>query len=113
MKAVVVVLTGRISLQSIREAALEVARLCNETGCRRILNNASVADTRDLSFMDVYSSPEVLEECGVQQTTRRAVVVPADFNRARFLEDVTCNRGHHLRVFRDLDEATAWLCGSE
>ena len=113
LQAVVLELTGRISIQSIREVALEVVRVCRETGCQRILNNASGADTRDLSFIDVYSSPEVLEECGILKTTKRAVVVPAIFNEARFLENVTRNRGHYIRVFWDLDTATAWLCGNE
>lgn len=113
LKAVVVVLTGRISLQSIKKAALEVARVCRETGCQHILNDASEADLLDLSFIDVYSSPEVLEECGISRTTKRAVVVPAGFNEARFLEDVTRNRGHYLRVFQDLEAAKAWLCEFE
>ena len=112
MQAVVVVLTGRIDLQSIREAACEVALVCRERGCKRILNDASAADTRDLTFMNIYNSPKVLEECGILIKTQRALVVPADFEETQFLEDVTCNRGHNLKVFQSIEEARIWLCSS-
>ncbi|HOO77992.1 MAG TPA: hypothetical protein PK636_08655 [bacterium] len=111
LRAVVVVLTGRVDLSAIREAARATARMCGERSCRRILNDASGADVHELKFLDVYASPEVLEECGIPRTTTRALVVPAGFADAQFLEDVTCIRGHTLRVFPFVEEARAWLRG--
>ncbi|HPQ41125.1 MAG TPA: hypothetical protein PLV45_12200 [bacterium] len=109
LEAVVVELTGKLSLQLVHDAAVVVARICRETGYRRIMNDSSNADPGGLSIVDIYNSPETLEKSGISRTTRRALVVSKDFPDARFLENVTCNRGHNLRVFFTIDDARAWL----
>ena len=101
-------ITGRFDATELRRIAPEVARLTHETGCRRILNDIRKADVR-FSFMEVFHSPNMMDTAGIGRETRRALVVPRDFNEAGFLEDVTRNRGHRFRVFQTCGQALRWL----
>ena len=103
-----VVFTGTVDLLAIQQVAPKVARLCEETGCRRILNDMSRARV-DVSATDAYASPEIMDKAHVSRSFRRALVVPADFAEARFLETASRNRGHNLKVFFSAEEARAWL----
>jgi len=107
-ECVVLTVTGTVTMEAIREMAPAVAALCERTGCRRILNDMSTA-TVEVSFLEVFGSPKAMDESGVSRQTIRALVVPPDFREAGFLETVTRNRGHNLRVFTDLAEAKRWL----
>lgn len=97
-----------VTIELIKEVAPEVAAMSEETGCLRILNDMSKA-TIEMSMMDVFSSPRVMDESKLSRTTKRVLVVPSDFSDAHFLETVTRNRGHDLMVFTDIDEARKWL----
>ncbi len=107
---VVVVFENRVDLNVIREAAPKVARLCEETGCRRILNDMSNAII-DISIAQIPESPRIMDESQIARATKRALVLPRGFSEAHFLETVTRNRGHNLRVFFDVKKARAWLRG--
>jgi hypothetical protein len=99
---------GRFNLARLKQIAPEVASLSNESGCLHILNDMSYA-TIDVSVLDVYSSPQQMDDAGITRSTKRALVVPKSFEHAHFLETVTRNRGHDLKVFFDRDEAINWL----
>ena len=99
---------GTFDMERLRRIAPEVARLSEQSGCRRILNDMSGA-TIPLAISDLYDSPRQMDAAGVSRTTRRALVVPPDFAQAAFLETVTRNRGHNLRIFADREQALAWL----
>jgi hypothetical protein len=99
---------GRVTIALIRELAPQVAALFDKNKCRRLLNDMSAANI-DISVADMYGSPEVMDESGVMRGTRRALVVPPDFNDERFLENVSRNRGHNLMIFKSVDEAKVWL----
>lgn len=99
---------GCFNLTRLKQIAPEVAKLSNESGCLHILNDMSNA-TIDVSVLDVYSNPQQMDDAGITRSTRRALVVPENFEHANFLETVTRNRGHDLKVFFDRDEAINWL----
>ena len=99
---------GTFTMERLKRIAPEVARLSEESGCLKILNDMSGA-TIDISLAEIYSSPQEMDNSGICRTTRRALVVPPDFNQAAFLETVTRNRGHNLKVFHDRESALAWL----
>lgn len=107
---VVVVFENRVDIKLIKEAAPLVARLCEETGCRRILNDMSSAVV-DVSIAQIPESPRIMDEARIARVTKRALVLPRGFSEAHFLETVTRNRGHNLRVFFDVKKARAWLLG--
>lgn len=105
---VILRIQGRVTMKLIQELAPQVARMFRETKCQRFLNDMSTA-VIDVSFMDVYGSPKAMDESGITRDIRRALVVPSDFKQSEFLETVTRNRGHDLRIFTDVDEAKRWL----
>ncbi len=102
------IVEGVFNMARLKQIALEVAKLSGESGCQRILNDMSRA-TIEVSLTEAYSSPQQMDESGICRSTRRALVVPPDFDLARFLETVTRNRGHNLKVFTERDEALNWL----
>jgi hypothetical protein len=99
---------GIFNMKRLEAIAPEVARLSEKSACLRILNDMSNA-TIDVSLADIYSSPQQMDNSGICRSTRRALVVPPGFEQATFLETVTRNRGHNLKIFHDRDSATAWL----
>lgn len=105
---VILTVTGVVDMETIRVMAAEVAAKCEEMDCTHILNDMSNADIQ-VSFMDVFSSPSVIEASGIPSKTKRALVVPEDFSEREFLETVTRNAFHNLVVFTDLEKAKEWL----
>lgn len=105
---IILTFDGTVTINMIKEVAPQVAKKSQETGCLRILNDMSAAEI-DVSFMDVFKSPEVMDKSNVLRITKRALVAPTSFTEAHFLETVTRNRGHNLMVFHDIDEARQWL----
>jgi hypothetical protein len=99
---------GVFNMERLKHIAPEVAKLSEESGCQCILNDMSGA-TIDVSLVDAYSNPQQMDNAGIRRSTQRALVVPPDFEQAEFLETVTRNRGHNLKVFTDRKEALAWL----
>ncbi len=107
---IVMVFENTVDIGVIKEAAPRVARLCEETGCRRILNDMRVA-VIDVSIAQIPESPRIMDESHLSRMTKRALVLPKNFSEAHFLETMTRNRGHNLRVFFDMGKARAWLLG--
>lgn len=103
---------GQVTIELIRELAPQVAQMFEETGCRRLLNDMSAAAI-DISVTDLFTSPRVMDESGVGRDTKRALVVPPEFEDSDFLENVTRNRGHNFRAFTDVQEAETWLLSDE
>lgn len=107
-KCVYLQIEGSVTNARIRKIAPEVASLCKEANCNRLLNDMSSA-TIDVSFAELFESPQIMEESRIPPTLKRALVVPHSFKDFRFLETVSRNRGHNLRVFYDINEAKKWL----
>lgn len=99
---------GKVTLDRIRRIAPEVARICEETGCSRLLNDMSETEI-DIPVPELFKSPKIMEESNVPRVLKRALVVPSSFGELGFLENVSRNRGHNLMVFRDIEEARKWL----
>ena len=103
-----VTFTGIVDLRVIQEVAPQVARLCAETGCRRILNDMSRAHI-GITFMEAFKSPDIMDQSHIPRSIRRALIPPPDFPESQFLETISQNRGHNLKVFSSVADATAWL----
>ena len=103
-----VTFTGIVDLRVIQEVAPQVARLCAETGCRRILNDMSRAHI-GITFMEAFKSPDIMDQSHIPRSIRRALIPPPDFPESQFLETISQNRGHNLKVFSSVSDATAWL----
>jgi hypothetical protein len=94
-------------METIREAAPQVAQLCEQKKCFRILNDMRAAKI-EISMVEAFQSPAIMDKSGSTRTMRRALVVASDFNKAEFIETVTRNRGHDLMVFNDIEKARQW-----
>ena len=105
---IVLISKNTVTLESVKEAAPRVARMCEKTGCLRILNDMSAA-TVDVSLIDILSSPGVMDESNISRATKRALVLPSGLFKAIFLEFVTRYKGHNLMIFRDKEQAKRWL----
>lgn len=99
---------GVFNVGVLKEIAPKVARLCREKHCRLILNDMSAARI-EVSVLDAFDSPRLINEATVGRDTKRALVLPADFAESQFLENVSRNRGHNLKVFHDRERALDWL----
>jgi len=76
--------------------------------CTRFLNDYRTAYI-DLSTLDVFGMPKLIESMGTDPRSRHAIVVKGMTAIVRFFETVTRNRGENVRVFTDMDKARAWL----
>jgi len=99
---------GTVTMELVRKLAPQVARMCAETGCKRILNDMR-ATSINVSVTELFDSPNAMDEAQISRVIKRALVVPPSFKESTFLEDVTNNRGHNLKVFKDIEEAKQWL----
>jgi len=100
--------SGRVTLEVIRELAIRVSGICAEKKCYRVLNDMRTATVK-ISIPDLYAVPKTMSESGLPRRLMRALVVPSDFDDSEFLENVTRNRGHNLMVFKDIEKAKEWL----
>ena len=103
-----VAFTKIVDLRVIQEVAPQVARLCAENGCHRILNDMSCARI-DITVMEAFESPGIMDKSHISRSIRRALILPPDFTESRFLETISQNRGHNLKVFPSVADAQAWL----
>ncbi len=100
--------SGEVTLERIRELAPKVSGILKKNNCLRFINDMSVA-TINVSIGQMYSSPKVMDESGITRDIKRALVVPSDFKDAVFLENLTFNKGHNLKIFKNIDNAKLWL----
>ena len=112
INCVILRVEGVVTLERISKLAPEVARLCKEYDCQRLLNDMSET-TIDISVVGLFNSPSIMEKSKVSRTIKRALVVPLSFKEKNFLETVTRNRGHKLAVFVDIEKAKQWLLAEQ
>lgn len=110
---ILITLKGSIDREAINKSRFEAVRLAKEHNCFTVLADLREA-TSAISFLDIYDLPrttsEVLSASGIQaHQFKRAIVVALDLDNASFFETVSQNRGHNVRLFRDMEEAKKWL----
>jgi len=112
MDCVILRIQGEVTIELVRKLTPQVASMLEKKNCHRLLNDMS-GTTINFSIAELYSSPKIMDESGVMHSTKRALVVPSSFEKYEFLENVTVNRGHNLKVFKDIKEATKWLLAEQ
>ena len=71
-----------------------------------------------LSTMEIFKVPQIMQaefsslNLWVNRL-KRAVVAAEDLEDYRFYENAAINRGQHLKVFTDINEAKKWLSESQ
>ena len=103
---------GPVDVALAREILKEVARRCQATGCRRILNDARKA-TFAMDLLDLNLLPELVTEAGIPPGSRRAFLVSGYLREHQFLQGVSLLHDQKALVFDDLGEARRWLAKDE
>jgi len=98
---------AKVTMDWIRKVAPKVTAACNKNGCQKLLNDMTKCSI-DVSVLDMYTSPRIIEASGLG-TIKRALVVPESFKRSNFLKNSTIRKGHHFMIFIDREEARKWL----
>jgi len=64
----------------------------------------------NLSMVDIYDRPSILESLGLPKSARIAEVVSESQHEGfKFFETVSRNNGYLVSIFLDIDSAKAWL----
>jgi hypothetical protein len=108
---IIVLFEKSINVSVIQEITPQVARLCKEKGCWRILNDMSAASI-DMSMMHLFDYLDIIDKSSVSGTAKSALLFPSNFYDSRILDSTARNRGDNLKVFFDITEAREWLLGS-
>lgn len=101
---------GDIDTVLVKEMASEFADMVEASGCHKLLNDLRDADITPSAF-DVYSMPRIVNKQGVPLVCKRALVVPEESEKFRFLKTVSVNVGQQVHIFTDPESAIEWLSG--
>jgi hypothetical protein len=103
---------GVLNIEAMSEIARKIVEKAKEHGCKKLLNDLRKVKL-EVDTMEIFKSPDTLQEQGIDRNMMRAVVVDekheGDFH---FFETVAVNRGHLMRVFTDYNSAITWLKNS-
>lgn len=88
---------------------IELDRMSREMGIQRFLFD--VRNSRNvLSTIDNYDyAHKEMKEMDLQKDIRSAILASLDDHSHDFFELASQNEGYNIRIFRDEDEAAAWL----
>ena len=109
-----VIYEGNFDVKGALAVLTEVTSFVKEYDCHRVLADLRNA-TMNISTIHIYDLPGLLlgqaVKAGISLNhLKRAMVVPASqIENFRFFETVSFNRMQTLRLFRDVEEARAWL----
>lgn len=102
---------GDLNSALVKEMSSAVAEVVRKTGCCNILNDLRDARIASSAF-DVYKMPGIINNQGVPNICKRALIVSEESKGFRFLETVSVNVGQQVRIFTDPESAIEWLSGS-
>jgi hypothetical protein len=109
---VVGVFTGELDVRTIMDYVRMAIRAMEDHSCWRFLDDLRHT-TLSSAFIEIYSSPDILETLGLQTAWKRAILAPADsVHEYDCFEMAAANREHQVKVFTDYDKAVQWLHAS-
>ena len=96
--------------QTVLAAAEEILQACTEKKCPKLLVDVREMEGR-LSIIDAYqlAATDFTQFRGKGIKQMAIVDWPMSGGRRWFLETVMQNRGYHIQMFEDADEAMGWL----
>jgi hypothetical protein len=101
-------ITGTYKISKDTSIVRQVVDMLRECNCSRLL-----FDYRDAKFvvdtLPAYDRPKVLEDLGVERSTKFASVYRELNEDTHYTESVYRNRGWRMKDFSDYDAAIEWL----
>lgn len=107
---VLVSVKGVFDSTVVKEIAPQVSELMAEKGCQRVLNDLREAEITK-SALDIMTMSKTVEDAGIHQHFKRALVVTKENVNMQFFETTLQNRGHMMQLFTDWNAACSWLEG--
>ncbi len=105
--------TGTVSGRSdVRGMLDEILPVAAQHSCTRFLFDLREAKIT-AGTTEVFNTGADLTALGFDRSKKAAIVYSQDDSEHRFLETVATNRGHGLRIFKDVNQAISWLTGDE
>lgn len=110
-------LTGKIKITELAEMAVKAVELAKSSSCHFILADVHEVEM-DLSLTDFYYFSKTITETAARlnlplSSIKRALVGREDQDELNFFETVLYNRGHHMALFYDMEEAKKWLFSNQ
>ncbi len=105
---IVVKMTGGLTADLLTEYGKEISLVASKHNCKRLLNDFREVKL-NLSAMEIFDAPKILEATGIDSTWKRATVVSGNLEDFHFFETVSINRGYNVKIFIDMKEAIDWL----
>ena len=109
-KFVRVIVEGDVTTESAREFTMAATEFGKKEGIELYLvdgrNSRNVLSTTD----NYYYAYREMSTMPLNRTARTAILADKDDSSHDFVETVSQNAGYNVRVFKDEQQAVAWLC---
>ncbi len=105
-------ITGKFDPSLVKEFLQAMAALAREKNCTRVLTDMRAAKPQ-MSVLEIDDLPRFAAETGLDFTVRRALVIADDYDDYSFYRASSAIQGQNVRIFRDIDDARAWLFENE
>ena len=105
------VVSGEFTMERAREMITAGLELGARYRTNRFLTDAREVIS-DVSTVQIYLLPKVLEALGLSRESRTALVIPEAPEREedfRFYQTVAANQGYSVGLFHDVESARQWL----
>ena len=103
--------SGSLDLDLIKEMCSAAMVAADEQKIRKYLVDFVEMDPQ-LSTIDIYKLPALLEAMGDSRKSRTAITIAPDSDKKKdfaFFETASLNQGFQVRLFFDVDSAAEWL----
>ena len=103
--------TGNRSLQTVLAMSKDIFAACVEKKVKKVLADVRALEGR-LNMIEAFDIPDKYfpKMRNRSVITRNAIVDLKEYeNSYKFFENVAVNRGFHLRIFPNIEEALEWL----
>ena len=110
-KIVHAVISGEVTMEHARQMASEGLEMAGRHGVSRFLADVRAVNSQ-ISTVQIYLLPKVLEVLGLARDSRVALVTakdPEQENDFRFCQTVAGNQGFAIGLFYEPDQARQWL----
>ena len=104
---------GDLTSSEAKEIISEISQIAVEKDCFLCFSDYRNA-TIEMSTLQIYDIPKTLSgivtSFGLRPSKfKRAIIAEQGSKDYQFFETVTLNKGQHIRLFQDMDEAKKWL----
>ena len=104
---------GKMTLSEAKELVSEITKCAIANNCFLCLSDYREA-TMEMSVFQIYDVPKILsnvvDSLGLRPNQfKRAIIVKEGVSDFNFFETVSRNAGQNIKLFREIDEAKAWL----